>query len=69
MATKKDTAAPSAPAELIYYDKAYAQRSLFMPSGRELVVLRGRLVVPSGDDEARQFLDARSDFEALGREG
>ncbi|WEA21690.1 hypothetical protein [Pseudomonas juntendi] len=69
MGTKKDSAAPTAPADLIYYDKAYSQRSLFLPSGRELVVLRARLVVPADDDEARQFLDARGDFESLSQEG
>ncbi|MGE8121523.1 hypothetical protein [Pseudomonas fulva] len=69
MGTKKAPAAPSAPAALIYSDKIYAQRSLFMPSGRELKVQRGRLVVQPDDDEARQYLDARRDFEALSQEG
>lgn len=69
MRIKKATAAPSAPAALIYCDKIYAQRSLFMPNGRELKVQRGRLVVQPDDDEARQYLDARRDFEALSQEG
>lgn len=69
MGTKKAPAAPSAPAALIYRDKTYAQRSLFMPNGRELKVQRGRLVVQPDDDEARQYLDARRDFEALSQEG
>ena len=69
MGTKKAPAAPSAPAALTYCDKTYAQRSLFMPSGRELKVQRGRLAVQPDDDEARQYLDARRDFEALSQEG
>ncbi|MFK3906889.1 hypothetical protein ACI2KD_02345 [Pseudomonas monteilii] len=69
MGTKKAPAAPSAPAALTYCDKTYAQRSLFMPSGRELKVQRSRLVVQPDDDEARQYLDARRDFEALSQEG
>ncbi|WP_281211642.1 hypothetical protein [Pseudomonas fulva] len=69
MGIKKAPAAPSAPAALIYCDKIYAQRSLLMPNGRELKVQRGRLVVQPDDDEARQYLDARRDFEALSQEG
>lgn len=64
MATKKPAAEPDAPAA-IYYDKTYSQRSLFMASGRELKVQRARLQVVAGDDEARQFLEARDDFELM----
>lgn len=65
MSTKKTTAAPGAPADVIYCDKTHASRSLFMPGGRELKVTRGRLVLAAGDDEAKAYLGARSDFEQL----
>lgn len=65
MSTKKTTAAPGAPADVIYCDKTHASRSLFMPGGRELKVQRGRLVVGAADEEAQAYLGARSDFEQL----
>lgn len=65
MSTKKTIAAINAPAGVTYRDKSYTSRSLFMPGGRELKVARGRLVVAAGDDEAKAYLGARSDFEQL----
>ena len=65
MSTKKSTAAPRALATVTYCDKTHAQRSLFMPGGRELRVTRGRLTLQGDDVDARAYLDARSDFEPL----
>lgn len=65
MSTKKTTAAPGAPADVIYCDKTHASRSLFMPGGRELKVARGRVAVAADDAEVRKYLDGRRDFELL----
>lgn len=65
MAIKKEPAAPSAPATVIYCDKVNASRSLFMPSGRELKVTRGRIEVDGTDTEAVDYLAVRKDFQRL----
>ncbi|CAM3807099.1 hypothetical protein CCOS865_01829 [Pseudomonas reidholzensis] len=65
MSTKKNDAAQSAPATVIYCDKLNASRSLFMANGRELKVLRARLEIGADDIEAMAYLDARSDIERL----
>ena len=65
MATKKEPAALGAPATATYCDKVNASRSLFMPSGRELKVVRARIEVEGDDAEAQAYLDARKDFQRL----
>ncbi|MGR3992453.1 hypothetical protein [Pseudomonas sp. 1121_17] len=65
MATKKETAAPGAPATVVYCDKVNASRSLFMDGGRELKVIRARIEVDGADTEAQAYLDARKDFQRL----
>mgnify|MGYP003600237743 CR=1 FL=1 len=65
MATKNEPAAPSAPAKVIYCDKVNASRSLFMPGGRELKVIRARIEVDGTDTEAVDYLAARKDFQRL----
>lgn len=65
MAIKKDTAASGAPATVIYCDKVNASRSLFMPGGRELKVIRARIEVDGADTEALEFMGARKDFQRL----
>ena len=65
MATKKETAAPGAPATVVYCDKVNASRSLFMDSGRELKVIRARIEGDGADAEAQAYLDARKDFQRL----
>lgn len=65
MAIKKETAAPGAPAQVVYCDKVNASRSLFMDSGRELKVIRARIEVDGADTEAQAYLDAREDFQRL----
>lgn len=65
MAIKKETAAPGALATVVYCDTVNASRSLFMPSGRELKVIRARIEVDGADAEAQAYLDARKDFQRL----
>ena len=65
MAIKKETAAIGPPATVIYCDKVNASRTLFMPGGRELKVIRARIEVESEDAEAVAYLDARKDFQRL----
>lgn len=65
MAIKKEPAAPGAPATATYCDKVNASRSLFMPSGRVLKVVRARIEVEGDDAEAQAYLDARKDFQRL----
>lgn len=65
MATNKpNRAAPDASVPVVYRDKLYTSRVLFL-SERELKVAAGQLQIEEGDTEALQYFDAHADFERL----
>lgn len=65
MSAKKVTAAPGALAAVTYADKVFTSRTLFLPAGRPLVVVRGGVSVPGDDAEALAYLEQHPEFEKL----
>lgn len=70
MATPKKTAPAQSEqtepvAQVTYCDSRYTSRPLFLATGRQLDVARGRVSVPKDDTEAQQYLDAHADFKPL----
>lgn len=65
MSVKKASAAPGAPAVVTYADKVFTSRTLFLPDGRSLVVVRGGVSAPADDAEALAYLEQHPEFEKL----
>ncbi|WP_416465700.1 hypothetical protein [Pseudomonas sp. LFS044] len=62
MADKK---AAEASATVTFVDKTYDQRPLYLATGRELVVRRGRITVPADDAEALAYLASDNGLQQL----
>jgi hypothetical protein len=63
IATRSTPAAVAA--EVTYRDKVYTSRTLILPKGRELAVVKGVVTVSTSDAGALQYLKENAEFEQL----